>query len=126
MNHFNIGGPTGNEGCVYILTNPSFIEDWVKKAVVLNELPNLSISVMIPVEATNLTGEIEKKWKSNRIDVIKKEDAKHGYHGNRFTFAMLSDVYFRATPTAYLFQRLIHGVSTTIRNNYNLQQTTLN
>ena len=73
MNHFNTGGPTGNEGCVYILTNPSFIEDWVKKAVVLNELPNLGISVMIPVEATNLTGEIEKKWKSNRIDVIKKK-----------------------------------------------------
>lgn len=73
MNHFNTGGPIGIEGCVYILTNPSFIEDWVKKAVVLNELPNLSISVMIPVEATNLTGEIEKKWKSNRIDVIKKK-----------------------------------------------------
>ena len=30
MNHSNTGGPTGNEGYVYILTNPSFREDWVK------------------------------------------------------------------------------------------------
>lgn len=37
-----------------------------------NERMNMSIGVMTP-HKLRLTGEIEKKWKSNRIDVIKKK-----------------------------------------------------
>ena len=38
-----------------------------------NERPHMSIGMMTPVEASNLTGELEKKWKSYRIAAIKKK-----------------------------------------------------
>ena len=38
-----------------------------------NERPHMSIGMMTPVEASNLTGELVKKWKSYRIAAIKKK-----------------------------------------------------
>ena len=37
-----------------------------------NERPHMSIGMMTPVEASNLTGELEKKWRSYRTEAIKK------------------------------------------------------
>jgi transposase InsO family protein len=38
-----------------------------------NERPHMSIGMMTPVEASNHTGELEKKWKSYRLAAIKKK-----------------------------------------------------
>ena len=38
-----------------------------------NERPHMSIGMMTPVEASNLTGELEKKWRSYRTEAIKKK-----------------------------------------------------
>ena len=38
-----------------------------------NERPHMSIGMMTPAEASNLTGELEKKWKSYRTEAIKKQ-----------------------------------------------------
>ena len=47
----------------------------VREAVTFynNERPHMSIGMMTPVEASNLTGELEKKWKSYRTAAIKKK-----------------------------------------------------
>ena len=39
-----------------------------------NERPHMSIGMMTPVEASNLTGELEKKWRSYRTEAIKKKN----------------------------------------------------
>lgn len=38
-----------------------------------NERPHMSIGMMTPAEASNLTGELEKKWRSYRTEAIKKK-----------------------------------------------------
>ena len=38
-----------------------------------NERPHMSIGMMTPVEASNLTGELEKKWRSYRTEAVKKK-----------------------------------------------------
>ena len=70
MNHSNTGGPTGNEGYVYILTNPSFREDWVKIGkssrpvdVRSKELDNTAVPLPFEIYATMKTSkynEVEK------------------------------------------------------------------
>lgn len=70
MNHSNTGDPTGNEGYVYILTNPSFREDWVKIGrsarpvdVRSKELDNTAVPLPFEIYATMKTSkynEVEK------------------------------------------------------------------
>lgn len=62
MNHSNAGAPTGNEGYVYILTNPSFREDWVKIGrsarpvdVRSKELDNTAVPLPFEIYATMKT-----------------------------------------------------------------------
>ena len=39
-----------------------------------NERPHMSIGMMTPAEASNFTGELEKKWRSYRTEAIKKKN----------------------------------------------------
>lgn len=39
-----------------------------------NERPHMSIGMMTPAEASNLSGELEKKWRSYRTEAIKKKN----------------------------------------------------
>lgn len=70
MNHSNVGASTGNEGYVYILTNPSFREDWVKIGkssrpvnIRSKELDNTAVPLPFEIYATMRTvkyAEIER------------------------------------------------------------------
>lgn len=70
MNHSNAGASTGNEGYVYILTNPSFREDWVKIGkssrpvnIRSKELDNTAVPLPFEIYATMRTvkyAEIER------------------------------------------------------------------
>ena len=74
MNHSNAGASTGNEGYVYILTNPSFREDWVKIGkssrpvnIRSKELDNTAVPLPFEIYATMRTvkyAEIERMQKS--------------------------------------------------------------
>ena len=83
MNHSNTGGTTGNEGYVYILTNPSFREDWVKIGkssrpvdVRSKELDNTAVPLPFEIYATMRTSKYSEAEKAIHKQIDRLTDRR--------------------------------------------------